>query len=155
MTTYWSCPNLPSEGTDSICCFANSTCADYVCGHFGSNITTDTSGGGRTMHNCFVSNGTEATELYMNPPANGTCSFDTQGNGCVVRLDTNETVTSTVGGSATSSMGGSATSSAPAASSSGAGSGGSSDGIASIGGVNQGLLLGMVGVSWMIKKIWN
>ncbi|WWD06204.1 hypothetical protein V865_004290 [Kwoniella europaea PYCC6329] len=146
MTTSWSCPNLPSEGTDSICCFANSTCAEYVCGHFGSNITTDTTGG-LMMHNCLVSNGTEATELYSNPPANGTCSFNTQGNGCIIRTIANETTTST--GSA------SAITSAPAASGSASASGTASAGVAQLGGVTQMVLLGIVGMNWVIKRIYH
>ncbi|WVQ64439.1 uncharacterized protein L199_002605 [Kwoniella botswanensis] len=148
MTTAWSCPNLPSEGTDSICCFANSTCAEYVCGHFGSNITIDTSGG-LLMHNCLVSNGTEATELYNNPPANGTCSFNTPGNGCVIRTIANESTTTS--GSASAS----ATTSAPAAlgSASASASGTSSAGVAQLGGINQMVLLGIVGMTWVIKRV--
>ncbi|WRT63355.1 uncharacterized protein IL334_000260 [Kwoniella shivajii] len=134
--TYWSCPDLPANSTDSLCCFVNSTCANYVCDSFGSTQTNVTSNGS-TFHNCMVRNGTLATDMIKNQTENnGSCSSQTWGNGCIVRtaLSDNDS-TSTSNTNTTSS-----------------GSSGSSDASREFMVINQSILLGIVGVSWLIKK---
>ncbi|WWC57734.1 uncharacterized protein I303_100268 [Kwoniella dejecticola CBS 10117] len=157
MTTQWACPDLPSEGTDSRCCFADATCAEYVCGQYNANITVQTTGS-LVMHNCLVPNGTEATNLYMTSPGNESCSANSQGNGCIIRLDTNGTATTTTATSAGMSMSSGSpalTSSSPASASASAGSGGGSSFATPQFGINQTLILAIVGLSWLVKKVYH
>ncbi|WWC85461.1 uncharacterized protein L201_000324 [Kwoniella dendrophila CBS 6074] len=151
MTTQWACPQLPSEGTDSRCCFRNATCAEYVCGYFGSNITYETSSG-IGFSNCLVSNGTLATELYKNPPANGTCSFQTSGNGCLIRTFGENGTNITPPASSSGSMASQTSSSVSASASASSGSGSTSNALPQLMGVNQSILLGIVGFTWLIKR---
>ncbi|WWC67198.1 uncharacterized protein I206_101105 [Kwoniella pini CBS 10737] len=148
MTTSWVCPDLPTEGTDSRCCFANSTCAEFICGHYNSNITIQTTGS-LVMHNCLVPNGTEATILYQTLPGNESCSTNRGGNGCIIRTDTSTTTTDT--GSSSSQA---ASTSLPASASASISSSGTSFANPQIA-INQLLILGILGLSLMIKKVFH
>ncbi|WWC62612.1 uncharacterized protein I303_105209 [Kwoniella dejecticola CBS 10117] len=140
MTTAWWCENSPAFNDTSPldwCCFANQTCAEYICGQVGGAIEITTRTEYPTMYNCYA-NATLATDLWNRSPTNGTCSNNGVGGGRGCVLNAANTPS---GKGGTTSDGDSSSNS------------GSSAGYREIGVMDPGAILAFVGIAWVIKRV--
>ncbi|WVW84717.1 hypothetical protein I302_106752 [Kwoniella bestiolae CBS 10118] len=157
----WSC-SFPNEIADidptlDYCCFTNRPCAEYVCGKLNSTLSIAIESGHTDMYNCFVDAG-KAEDIWSNPPKNGTCGTNAGSKGCVRSINT-VTTSKSVGAttSATVSMSIRTTAASASASSSpspSAGAGSDSAGFRELEVFGQTTVLGLVGLIWLIRRIW-